>query len=109
MWNDALSVLMVWVHHRPGLLQQNRAVHHHPLSKKGCNELQQGLYLQHSSPIPVPCNAVTHPGFLNAALHSSDWGNSSWLCQSRKGGLYPVPGLEVALPDLEAMGRGVLG
>lgn len=83
--------------------------------------MQQGLCLHHSSPIPVPSNApgwlplqgaahpVTHPGFLNAALLASNWGNSSCLCQSRKGGLYPVPGLEVALADLEAMGKGVLG
>lgn len=54
---------------------------------------------------------VTQPGFLNTALHTSNKGNSSWLCQSRKGGLYPVPGLETAPAELEAMGSrtGVQG
>lgn len=93
-------------------------------AKKEACGLQQGPYPHRSSPVRGPCNApgllplgsgtlraaanwVTPPGFLNAALQASDWGNSSWLCQSRKGGLYPVPGLEVAQADLEAMGRGM--
>lgn len=122
---------MVFTHRRPGLWQNRQSPATVRLStvirraKKEACGLQQGPYPHRSSsPVRGPCNApgllplgsgtlraaanwVTRPGFLNAALQASDWGNSSWLCQSRKGGLYPVPGLEVAQADLEAMGRGM--
>lgn len=122
---------MVFTHRHPGRWQNRQS----PASvrpstvirraKKEACGLQQGPYPHRSnSPVRGPCNAlgllplgsgtlraaanwVTRPGFLNAALQASDWGNSSWLCQSRKGGLYPVPGLEVAQADLEATGRGM--
>lgn len=122
---------MVFTHRRPGLWQNRQSpatVRPSTVIRRAKKEacgLQQGPYPHRSSsPVRGPCNApgllplgsgtlraaanwVTRPGFLNAALQASDWGNSSWLCQSRKGGLYPVPGLEVAQADLEAMGRGM--